>query len=337
MLRHSIRLLTALVVCGGCVSGRLGAEEPFTSPAKVTNAALVYWQAFALLPQLSEDDTKLLSQIEKDAKPLEEAVPFLASSSEALQLTRNVKRDTPCRWELIEDGPNTQLPHLSKARLLARLLVLQAKVDANAGNSAVAVDHLSRAFLIARNVDEGVLVQMLVGGSIESLAIDAAHTLLKSSDGSSLDQFAKALSNLPTRTTFGQAISYERDLNAEWLRPIMTSDIETAREKLKQAGFLDDSFDLAAILSGTKENRTQRFEEMLAAYDQIIKAAKLPRPKAEQEFGRLAESFEESPNPLTRMLEAVFAANKPHAQIDARFTELEMAVREAAKSAGKNN
>jgi len=336
MLRHSIQLLIAFVICSGSVYGRLRAEEPFTSPTNVTNAALVYWQAFALLPQLSEDDIKLLNQLGTDDKPLDETVTLLASSSIALDLTQHVKPDTPCRWEVIENGINTHLPHLSKARLLARLLVLRAKNDANAGTSSAAVDHLSRALLIARNVDEGALIQMLVGDSIEALVIEVAHQLLSSFDRSSLDQFAIALSNLPPRTNFGQALSYERDLIADWMRPIMNSDIEKAHKALKQLDVGDASAELAAMLSGTKENRTRRLEEFLATYSQIISVSKLPPPKAEQEIRRLAASFEKSTNPVIRLFMPAFEASySRHMQIDARYAELETAVREEAETAGK--
>jgi len=338
MIRHAIQVLMAMLVFCGCAIGRLCAEEPFTSPSKVTNAALVYWQAFALLPELSEDDTELLIQLENDTKPLEKAETLLARSRLALNFTRHVKQDTPCRWELIEEGPSTLLPHLSKARLLARLLVLQAKVDAEARNDAAAVDHLTRALLIARNVDEGVLVQMLVGDAIESLVMDAAEMRLATLDGLSLEQFADALSNLPPRTKFSQAMRYERDVFAEWMRPIMTGDIEEARKKLKQLGVGSNSGDLVTILSGTKKNRMHRFEEFLAAYGKIIDASKLPLAKAEQEFKRLEASFEESANPLVRLLmPAVGRANERHLEIDSRFAKFEIAVRKAAKSAGKGN
>ena len=120
MFRRSIQLSFAMLLLCGSATERLCGEEPFTSPAKVTNAALVYWQAFALLPELSQEDTQLLGQIEKGAKPLDEAGSLLARSGLALHLTRCVKPHTPCRWELVEDGPVTLLPHLSKARLLAR-------------------------------------------------------------------------------------------------------------------------------------------------------------------------------------------------------------------------
>lgn len=337
MTKYLLQLLIALVLFGG-ICGRLFAEEPFASPAKVTNAALVYWQAFALLPELSDGDTKLLSHLEKDEQPLNKAEPLLAGSRLALGLIRHVKPDTPCRWELIEDGPSTLLPHLSKARLLARLLILKARIDAKSGDRAMALDQLSQALLLARNVDDGVLVQMLVGDSIESLAVDAAQELLPTLDRRSRDRLSEAIVNLPPRATFGKAIMYERDVFAEWLRPIVSDDNEEAREKLKPMGAINDSADMAAILAETREQRTQWFNELLAAYGDIVKASRLPLPNANQEFIRLEQSFSESPNPLIRLfMPASSRARERHMQIDARLAELQTALQDAAKPEGKSS
>ena len=335
MFRRSIQLLFATLLLYGLDTGRLCGEVPFTSPSKVTNAALVYWQAFAMLPELTEEDTRLLSQLEKDARPLVDAGPLLARSSTALNLTQALKPRTPCHWELIEDGPSTLLPHLGKARLLARLLVLQAKMDVESGNTEAAVDHLARALLVARNVDEGVLVQMLRGDSIESLVADTAQSLLPKLGASSRARFAEALSKLPTRTTFARAMSYERDVFAEWMRPIMTVEIEKARTALKRLGNGDDSPELRAILAGTKKERTQRFEEFLAEYGKTIEASKLPLPEASKEFERLEAAMQDSPNPLIRLLmPGVGGAYQKHAEVEARIVKLESAMRDADTSAG---
>jgi len=334
MLRRSIHLLFATLFFCGSVTGQLCGEEPFTSRAKVTNAALVYWQAFALLPEQSEEDTKLLNDLEKGSKQVVDARSLLTRSNTALSLISHLKPDTPCRWELIDNGPNTLLPHVSKARMLARLLILQARMDAESGKTEAAVDHLTQALLVARNVDEGVLVQMLVGDSIESLAADAAQSLLPRLGASSRGRFAEALSKLPTRTTFARAMSYERDVFARGVGPIMTVD----RAALRQLGSDEDSPDVRAILAGTKRERTKWFEELLAEYSKLIEASKLPLPEANKEFERLESEVQDSPNPLIRLLmPSVGRANQKHAEVDARIAKLETTLRDANTSAGTSN
>ncbi len=338
MLRRSIHLLIATLLFCGSVTGRLCGEEPFTAPTKVNNAALLYWQAFALLPELSEKDTKLLNNLEKGSGQVVDARSLLKGSKTAMRLISHLTPDTPCRWEFIENGPATLLPHLGKARLLARLLVLQAKMDVESGNPEAAVDHFARALLLARNVDEGFLVQMLVGDSIESLVVDAARSLQPKLGAPSRARFVVALSELPARTTFARAMSYERNVFAEWMRPIMTVETEKARTVLKSLGVEDDSPELEAILAGTKKERMQRFEEFHAGYGKMIEASKLPLPEASKEFDRLEKAMQRSSNPLIRLMTpSVGRANEKHAEVDARIEKLEAELRDADTSAGTRN
>ena len=46
MIRPPLLLLFATSLLCGSATGLLRGEEPFAAPGKVTNAALVYWQAF---------------------------------------------------------------------------------------------------------------------------------------------------------------------------------------------------------------------------------------------------------------------------------------------------
>jgi tRNA A-37 threonylcarbamoyl transferase component Bud32 len=283
---------------------------------KADNAALVYWQAFALLPELSDEESKLLTDLEKGAKPGDEARSLLTRSKTALSLISQIQPDMPCRWELVEDGVNTVLPHLSKARMLARLLVLQAGADAESGKTQAAVDHLTQAFLVARNVDDGVLVQMIVGDSIESRAADAALALLPKLDSSSRERFAAALAKLPPRTTFTQAVRNERDIFGRGAGKLMS-------DALEQLGTEKDSPAVRAVLAGTEEKQAILVEELLAEYDKVIEASTLPLPEADKELARLEEEVQDSSNPLIQlMMPALVGTNQKHAIVDARIAEL---------------
>ena len=283
---------------------------------EMLNAALVYWQAFALLPELSEEDTKLLTNLEEGSQLGDDATSLLTRGETALNLISRLQPDTPCRWELIEDGPGTLLPHLSKARMLARLLILQARVDAESGEMEAAVDHLMQAFLVARNIDEGALVQMLVGDTIELLAADVAFSLLPRLNASSCGRFAEAFSTLPPRTTFARAMSYERDLFGRGAGRILS-------DALEQLGQAEDSPAVQAILTATKSKQEQWLEELLTEYDKVIEASKLPFAEANKELARLEAGVQGSPNPLIQLLMPSFVAtNRRHAKVDARTREL---------------
>jgi hypothetical protein len=210
-------------------------------------------------------------------------------------------------------------------------LVLQARVDAadkDAQNAAV--DRLAAALLIARNVDEGVLVQMLVGDAIETQVIATAEQLIPALDAAARKRLAASLASLPPRTAFGNAIAYEREIFALWLRPIMTGDIDAARAKLTQLGVSGDAPELAAVLAGTKVERTERFDEFVAQYAKLIEVSKKPAPQAQEEFQRLEKALTESPSPLVRLLmPAVGRGHQRHMEVDERFAKLQATLRDA--------
>ena len=328
-MRKQLRTLLPLLVLFSNMAVKTRAEEPFVAPGQITNAALVYWQAFAFLPDLDEDETKLLQQAENDAEQLDKAKPLLSRTGTAINITQHVQPEVPCRWEMIEDGPGTLLPHLGKARLLARLIVLQAKLDVQAGEDAAAADHLASALLVARNVDGGVLVQMLVGDAIESKVIEATEDVMPELDEASLQRLSRSLAKLPARPSLGDAIRYERDIFAEWMRPVMTADADQAREKLKQLG-MSESAEMDAILAGSKKERSERFDEFVVEYGKLIEAGELPLPAAKKEFQRLEAALEKSSNPLVRMLmPAAGRAFERHTEVDRQFAMLQDALRDA--------
>jgi hypothetical protein len=212
--------------------------------------------------------------------------------------------------------------------MLARLLILQARMDAESGKTEAAVDHLTQAFLVARNVDEGVLVQMLVGDAIESLAADVAQSLLPKLGASSRGRFAEALSKLPIRTTFARAMIYERELFGRGAGRMLS-------DALEQLGKGEDSPTVQAILTATKRKQERWLEELLAEYDKITEASKLPLTKANKELARLEAEVQDSPNPLIQLLiPSLVGTNQKHAKVDARIAELETRLRDAETSAG---
>lgn len=318
--------------CLACLvmASPLCADEPFTSGAELSNAALVYWQAFSFLPRLDADQRTLLDEIEAGRKPVSAAKPLIESSSIALNFISIVPAKTECRWELIESGPGTLLPHLAKARLSARLMIQKARLAAAAGNNPAAFQCVASTILLARNVDEGVLVQLLVGDTLEALAIDQATALIPSAHRSTLEKFSRDLAEFPPRTTIAQAMTYERDLFGGWIKELMDGNRESARTTLKNLGNDLQADDLDAIVAGTQSDRRKRVKQFIEEYNRIISAAKQPAGKTLLEIEQMEQSLQESSNPLIRTLMPTFSrAMMRHAKIDQRLADLEEELKEA--------
>src|SRR5438045_7400232 len=107
---YSVFLLTCLTFLG-----RLSAAEAFRTDI---NPALLYWQAFAVIPDLSADDQKYLFDTEWRTRPMDERAGQLALRFDATFrfLRQAAASKPPCDWGIdMSEGPYALLPHLAKA------------------------------------------------------------------------------------------------------------------------------------------------------------------------------------------------------------------------------
>ncbi len=142
-----------------------------SKPAAAANAALMYWQAFALMPALSGDQEQLLEKWDKaplDAK-LQELIA--ASQSSLMYLRRGAKLEH-CDWGLdYHDGISLMMPHLAKARTLARFAALDARYQFEQSHGKEASQNAAAMMALARHVgSDPILVSILVRYGIERMA-----------------------------------------------------------------------------------------------------------------------------------------------------------------------
>lgn len=86
-----------------------------------------------------------------------------------LRFAHLAARREQCNWELTfrSEGFYALLPHLSNARVLARVLALKARLEVKEGRLGDAVQTLQAGYALARDLNqEAVLVQSLVGTAI---------------------------------------------------------------------------------------------------------------------------------------------------------------------------
>ncbi|MEI9893518.1 MAG: hypothetical protein WDN28_06365 [Chthoniobacter sp.] len=99
--------------------------------AKPTNPALLYWQAAAILPQLTPGQAKEVRDVAYGRKPFDAAAAatILSDSKSSLRLAMKAANSpVPCDWGLpTEDGPFMALPHVSKLQEMASIAILQAE------------------------------------------------------------------------------------------------------------------------------------------------------------------------------------------------------------------
>ena len=134
------------------------AQPVEVKPEPSANAALQYWQAFAVMPALDKGQEKILA--EWATVPLDAAVRKLVESSRmSVEYLRRGARMRHCDWGLdYNDGVGLLLPHLGKARDLARLAALHARLEFERGNRGAGVEvvaNINRAAEAPKAIDAG--------------------------------------------------------------------------------------------------------------------------------------------------------------------------------------
>jgi hypothetical protein len=149
------------------------AEITVDYPPVSDNAALQYWQAFAMLPALTADEEKLLEECL--TVPLDDATKALLDKSQpSLMFLRRAAKLPECDWGFdYRDGVSLYLPHLAKSRTLARIAVVDARRAFENGPSSVARDNAYGIMTMARQIGgDHTLISMLVSYSLENMTVD---------------------------------------------------------------------------------------------------------------------------------------------------------------------
>ena len=184
------------------------------------NAAVIYWQAFSAMPELTETESKLYAEAVagKVAASAPELQPILARYTTALSEMYRAGTVKPCDWNLdINAGPGLLLPHLQKARDLARAATLRADSRFETGQVDEAIDDVFATLAMGRAGDANpTLISMLVDYAIERLATDALAQNLGKLDPAQLDRVADMLASLPAAATLDECMRWEERIFVDW-------------------------------------------------------------------------------------------------------------------------
>jgi hypothetical protein len=259
------------------------------------NAALQYWQAFALLPDLKEEQQKLLTD-----RPLgKEARQIADQSRKAMLYLQRGAAHKSCDWGLdYNDGVELAMPHVVRARNLARVACLRGRIAFAEHNAPAALDGVLPVFTLGRHVGgTSILISMLVDYAIENVAIDTLAPELPHLDHASLDRITKALASLPPAATLDQAMVTEKEFFLNW--SIRWAKKESQQDPkgfpAKLAGLIG-SPDKDEVLKLIEGGRAQPFIDGLEAagpaYDELRQLSLLPRaqflarwPERQKELG----------------------------------------------------
>jgi hypothetical protein len=276
-------------------------QPPAGGSALGENAALRYWQAFAVFPKLDDARQKLLadsSAAGDDAKKLAE------SGENSLLYLRRGAAIAQCDWGLHrEDGPYLLLPHLGKGRDLARLAALKARMDFAAGRPADAVDTAADAMVMGRHLsaDLTAIISYLVQLAVERVEIDALASHLAGLDLAALDRLDRRLAALPPGGSLQACMTVERDSFLDWavghLRQMKDSDPwkEKVLQPMSSAESGNDHDAIIAASGGTREGMIRQFEGLRPSYKEMARILPLPRDQFRAKLAEIMRHVEGNP------------------------------------------
>ena len=294
MLR-ALFLATTLVV--------LSAEHAFANaaPDLSTNAALKYWQAFAMLPRFTDVEQKKIGA-ECLTMPLDaHAREIVNKAAYALRMMRDGAALPRCDWGIgwEEVGIEVHLTHNAGARVLASYACLRARLSFKAGEHAEAIKDIVAGMTLARHISaDSVLVMVLAGYAIEHRMIEALAPHLSALNAGMIGELKKRLAALPRGGRPATALPLERKWALDWFERKVkeTKDKENLLALVSQChGTKAKGRAFLAACGGTAEGVLKRAEETRPWYARTAKMLDLPLDRFAKEWEREERKWGSNP------------------------------------------
>jgi hypothetical protein len=257
------------------------------------NAALHYWQAFALMQDqdTSAPDAKRLDAIVAGTLPWDEAKfgPFVDANYMALTTMHRATSLPYCDWGLGPDmDPGMPMAHIAKARALATLNAVAGLRLVAQGKTQLAVDTWLYGFRFARHSEDGTMLGMLLADVGLSAQLHALIRTVGSEnlDDATLARIEKALRALPPYVF-------------DWSRPMLTerASVEFIDKMLASRASLPDFQELfgqqvtQAGLDELRASASLTDRESRAVYEEAAEAFRLSYLDAKPKLQHIQESL----------------------------------------------
>jgi DNA-binding FadR family transcriptional regulator len=295
------------VPAGTAAAADAPAGAPLTHPGGelADNAALRYWPAFNSLPSADSHQEQALENWR--TAPLDSGVAkLLDSSANSLRYLHDGAKQQRCDWGLeYEQGFELLLPHLQKARNLARLAALHARQRVEKGQTAEAADELADTLTLGRHAaPEGITIAILVRYAIEGIAIETAADQLPRLKPADLDRLAERIEKLPSAATAKDSVRMERDSGLTWvLKKVRGAkgDKDFVKHVVAMLAPPSDNDQTAAMTAaitaagGTPESVAKAVEETGPFYDQYAEALALPYNQIRPRLDEISKKAQANP------------------------------------------
>ena len=233
-----------------------------------TNAAPIYWRAFAALPEKPNMD---------DETAVKE---WVAASGKALDLLLEAASHPHCDWELdLSQGPGLTLPHISKMMSLTQAAVARAGMTLSDDPASSHRDLQAAMQAGSHTGSDPLLICQLVRVAIQNRVVQALEPVDLSAEAkASWKAWVAADSGYPT---LQRLIEVEGEINVAFLRALLEKEGGEAVKKALGA-------ELESLRGGEKVIR--KFVDTLEAdYAEMVRIAGLPYAESKAAFEAFIE------------------------------------------------
>lgn len=332
-----------LLVLGSCLClvTRVAAGDAVRTDI---NPALLYWQAFAVMPDLSPDDQKHLFESEWRNRPMDERAGGLAMRyDQSFRLARQAAASAvPCDWGVdLTAGPEALLPQLAKAKRLTQAAALRARWFVQHDRQEAARDDLVAAFVLGRNLSrDQVLISGLVQIAIENIVAGHVVQQWPVFQTEIIGSILAGMDQAPARGTMAACMRTEKVAFYGWfVRKLeglqakypadegkalqAASDILTGMVSEENQSRSALAADVIQAAGNSMTGLLQYVHQMEPFYDEMEQAMNLPYAKFQPVIEDLQKRIAEHPNLLLHeFFPAVFKVRLKEFRATARLAML---------------
>ncbi len=324
--RRSAPIMKLLI---SCIALLLAQPASAAEPPSKRNPALIYWQALALMPELGNEQAKLMADVISGNRRTDEpaVAALFKDANRALKLFHRAAHTAgDCEWGLIlEDGPFMVMPHTAKLPMLLRLALCRAQQHFAAGNNDEALDWIITVRKAARHAAAGdLLIPVLIQFTAESQAnvVTAGHLLALSPEQRAVH--AKTLKSLPPLRSVAQAALAEMNF-VDWVEcdfnrlgeTLKTDDLKkitpknpTSEEQAESIGGTLDP-DMKALSDQlTRSTVHQLTDQARSYYTLASRACTKPWKDGNAELDQITATIKAGDNMLARIIFPNFIASR---------------------------
>jgi hypothetical protein len=264
-------------------------------PPDPDNAALLYYQGFLSLPQLSQEERGHIGEVARGKVPPDDKVrEHIAQSDGAIHFAEAGAKVPDCQWGVqFSEGFDALMPQMAQMRFMTFILVADARVSAADGDYRGALERCLVTETFACHIGDDTLISYLVTISVRAMAYKCMQEVItQAADDIELLQWLKSeLAKSPVDT-----ISAIRPLKLEIE---VFTDLMRMEKVEKLARIMSDSNEEKAaqivskanakILKKSRQVFTERMNSAIKVWNTPI-----PYEKAYSQLTKLANEFDSS-------------------------------------------